>query len=141
MATFAVVGHPNKGKSSIVATLAENEQIAISPTPGTTRNATSFTFAVDERPLYNLVDTPGFQRAAAVLDWLRSHETDASSRADVVRRFVESHADDPRFHDECELLRPILAGAGILYVVDGSVPYGRSSMTADSRMSSSSHTR
>ena len=31
---------------------------------------------------------------------------------------------DPRFKDECELLRPILAGAGILYVVDGAHPYG-----------------
>ena len=28
------------------------------------------------------------------------------------------------FPDECELLRPIVEGAGILYVVDGSVPYG-----------------
>lgn len=124
MATFAVVGHPNKGKSSIVATLAENERIAISPTPGTTQQATQFTFSVDEQPLYHLVDTPGFQRAAAVLDWLNEHASDASDRADTVRSFVDGHADDPRFHDECELLRPILAGAGILYVVDGTKPYG-----------------
>ena len=27
--TFAIVGHPNKGKSSIVATLAEDESVAI----------------------------------------------------------------------------------------------------------------
>ena len=32
--TFAVVGQPNKGKSSIVATLAEDERLAIGPTPG-----------------------------------------------------------------------------------------------------------
>ncbi|MEO7073345.1 MAG: DUF3482 domain-containing protein, partial [Rhodanobacter sp.] len=32
-------------------------------------------------------------------------------------------AGEARFHDECELLRPIIDGAGILYVVDGSVPY------------------
>ena len=33
---FAIVGHPNKGKSSIVSTLARDESVAISPLPGTT---------------------------------------------------------------------------------------------------------
>ena len=37
------------------------------------------------------------------------------------------HEADARFPDECELLRPIVAGAGILYVVDGSKPYGAES--------------
>ena len=68
--TFAVVGQPNKGKSSIVATLAEDERIAIAPTPGTTRNAHHYTLSIDGEPQYVLVDTPGFQRARAVLDWL-----------------------------------------------------------------------
>lgn len=122
--SFAVVGHPNKGKSSIVATLAENERIAVSPMPGTTRSADSYTLTVNGNPLYALVDTPGFQRAGAVLAWLRDHERDASERALVVAEFVEQHKSDPKFHDECELLRPILTGAGILYVVDGTKPYG-----------------
>ena len=34
---FAIVGHPNKGKSSIVSTLAQDESVTISPIPGTTR--------------------------------------------------------------------------------------------------------
>ncbi len=124
MVDFAVVGHPNKGKSSIVATLAENDAVAIGANPGTTREADRYTFAIDGEELYTLVDTPGFQRARAVLDWLTEHATDASNRADVVRAFLESHRNDPRFHDECELLAPIVAGAGILYVVDGAKPYG-----------------
>jgi predicted GTPase len=33
---FAVVGHPNKGKSSIVSSLAMDDSIAISDRPGTT---------------------------------------------------------------------------------------------------------
>ena len=57
--TFAVVGHPNKGKSSIVATLAEDERLAIGPTPGTTRRAVSHTFSIDDQPQYVLVDTLG----------------------------------------------------------------------------------
>lgn len=121
---FAVVGHPNKGKSSIVATLAEDERLAIGPTPGTTRRAAAHTFSIDDRPQYVLVDTPGFQRAGAVLEWLASRATTASARPALVAEFVASHEQDPRFHDECELLKPIIEGAGILYVVDGSKPYG-----------------
>lgn len=122
--TFAVVGQPNKGKSSIVATLAEDERITIAPTPGTTRAAHHYTLSVDGEPQYVLVDTPGFQRARAVLDWLEARASTAKERPALVSRFLGEHRDDPRFHDECELLTPIVEGAGILYVVDGAKPYG-----------------
>jgi hypothetical protein len=55
---------------------------------------------------------------------MRQHETTADRHVDVVRTFVEVHRRQSQFADECELLEPILNGAGILYVVDGSVPYG-----------------
>lgn len=122
--TFAVVGHPNKGKSSTVATLAEDERIGISSAPGTTRAAHRYTLSIDDQPQYVLVDTPGFQRARAVLDWLQSRAGSAQERPAVVASFVAEHRDDPRFHDEVALLAPIVEGAGILYVVDGTKPYG-----------------
>jgi hypothetical protein len=121
---FAIVGHPNKGKSSIVATLAEDESVAISPDPGTTRKSRGYQMRIDEQVLYELVDTPGFQRPRAVLSWLQEHERGADERAAVVEEFVATHRGDERFRDECELLQPIIDGAGILYVVDGAHPYG-----------------
>ena len=121
---FAVVGHPNKGKSSIVASLAMDDAIAISDTPGTTTQKARYPLKVDGKTLYELIDTPGFQRARQVLAWLKAHETDASRRHEVVRAFVNAHREDERFHDEIELLEPIMEGAGIIYVVDGSKPYG-----------------
>ena len=122
--TFAVVGHPNKGKSSIVATLAENDAIPIAPMPRTTRRAHTYTLSIDGEAQYVLVDTPGFQRARAVLDWLEEGPRSAADRPDRVTEFVQAHRDDERFHDEVALLQPIVEGAGILYVVDGSKPYG-----------------
>jgi hypothetical protein len=122
---FAIVGHPNKGKSSIVATLAEDEAVAISPRPGTTTRATPYPMQLDGQTLYELIDTPGFQRAREVLDWLEAHDRGAGTRADTVAEFLRAHANDPRFHDEREILAPIMEGAGILYVVDGSRPYSR----------------
>jgi GTPase Era involved in 16S rRNA processing len=121
---FAVVGHPNKGKSSIVASLAYDDTVQISDTPGTTTRVRSFPLRVDGKVLYELFDTPGFQRARRVLTWLTSQDVRADKRPDAVRAFLREHESDPIFVDEVELLRPIMDGAGILYVVDGSKPYG-----------------
>jgi hypothetical protein len=121
---FAVVGHPNKGKSSIVSSLAMDDSVQISDTPGTTIRTRSFPLRVDGRVLYELYDTPGFQRAREVLEWLKAQNVRAPQRPDAIRRFIAEHHDDPRFVDEVELLRPIVEGAVIIYVVDGSKPYG-----------------
>ncbi|HAU19388.1 MAG TPA: DUF3482 domain-containing protein, partial [Marinobacter adhaerens] len=121
--TFAVVGHPNKGKSSVVATLSQNDAIAIALEPGTTRRHQAYPLKVDGQTLYTLVDTPGFQRPRRVMEWLEAHSVSASDHADTVKAFVAQHEGDGRFTDECELLRPLIEGAGIIYVVDGSVPY------------------
>ncbi len=121
---FAVVGHPNKGKSSIVSTLALDDSVAISSVPGTTARQRAFPLRIDGQTLYELIDTPGFQRPRAVLAWLEKEDVPAHRKADRVRRFIHEHRDDPRFHDEIELLTPVMEGAGILYVIDGSKPYG-----------------
>ncbi|MDQ7047516.1 MAG: DUF3482 domain-containing protein [Sulfurovum sp.] len=121
---FAVVGHPNKGKSSIVAALALDDSVHISNTSGTTTKKRSFPLSVDGKVLYELFDTPGFQRARRVLAWLEKHDVSADKKHEVVQAFIHTHKDDARFNDEVELLEPIMAGAGIIYVVDASKPYG-----------------
>ena len=121
---FAVVGHPNKGKSSIVSTLAFDDAVQISDTPGSTTKKQSFPLKVDGKILYELFDTPGFQRARRVLAWLEKHDVSADKKYEIVQVFINEHKEDERFQDEIELLEPIMAGAGIIYVVDGSKPYG-----------------
>jgi len=121
---FAVVGHPNKGKSSIVSSLALDDSVQISDTPGTTTKKRSFPLKVDGKILYELFDTPGFQRARRVLAWLEQYDVSADKKHEVVQMFINEHKEDKRFRDEIELLEPIMDGAGIIYVVDGSKPYG-----------------
>ena len=121
--SLAVVGHANKGKSSLVAALAQDESVRIGREPGTTTRAQAFPMHVDGEVLYTLVDTPGFQRARAALAWMQEQAGSAVDRPGVVARFVDVHRDDQRFDAECELLKPITEGAGLLYVVDGAVPY------------------
>ena len=122
---FAVVGHPNKGKSSIVSSLALDKSVQIGDTPGTTQVKRGFPLKVDGKIVYELFDTPGFQRARQILAWLQEHKPSSiDKRADVVKAFISEHRDNPRFKDEVELLEPIMNGGGIIYVVDASKPYG-----------------
>lgn len=120
---FAVVGRVNRGKSSIIATLAEEDSIAISERPGTTRRATSYDVTLDGEVLFRLVDTPGFEDAARALAWLEQGKPGAEQRSARVAEFRQTFAGTGEFVEECELLGPVLDGAAVLYVVDGSTPF------------------
>ncbi len=120
---FAVVGRVNRGKSSIIATLAEDDSIAISPLPGTTRRATTYDVALDGEVLFRLVDTPGFEDAARALAWMQRSQPSAERRPARVAELVQTFAGSDELVEECELLAPVLQGAAILYVVDGSTPF------------------
>ncbi|BDG03014.1 GTPase/DUF3482 domain-containing protein [Anaeromyxobacter oryzae] len=120
---FAVVGRVNKGKSSIVSTLAEDESVRIDPRPGTTTEIREYPVKVDGRTLFVLVDTPGFEDAPRALAWLRAREVSASERPARVAELVRGHEGTDDFVEERRLLAPILAGASVLYVVDGTKPF------------------
>jgi len=120
---FAVVGHPNKGKSSIVATLAQNDSVAISTQSGTTRQCQKIDVKIG-KVSYSLIDTPGFQRPTKVLAWLQEHACSADKRVNAVKSFLLDQDCQRLYPDEIQLLTPIMNGAAIIYVVDGSRPYG-----------------
>ncbi|WP_191905982.1 DUF3482 domain-containing protein [Nitrincola iocasae] len=127
-AHFCVVGHPNKGKSSIVSTLTENDSIQIGVESGTTRQADSFSFIADNRLLLALTDTPGFQRARQVLAWLQQQTVAPHERAARVRAFLDVAEHRQAFPDEVALLTPVMQGAGIIYVTDASGPVSASDL-------------
>lgn len=127
-AHFCVVGHPNKGKSSIVATLTEIDSIIIGPESGTTRSSDSFDFSVDQTVLLTLTDTPGFQRAREVLHWLQQQDVPPHARADRVRAFLSEPTHAQRFPDEVALLTPVMQGAGIVFITDASGPVSASDL-------------
>jgi len=116
---FAIVGHPNEGKSSVLSTLAEDDSVRISATPGETLVCQKFPVIIDGREIIRFVDTPGFQHPREILHQLQSlqNETD-----DIIAGFRQKNADNPEFRQDIELLLPLTQGAGIIYVVDGSRP-------------------
>lgn len=122
---FAVVGRVNKGKSSIVATLAEDDSVLVDPRPGTTIEVREYPVQVDGKTLFVLIDTPGFEDATRALAWLRARERSAADRPALVAELVAAHRGTGDFVDEQRLLTPVLEGASILYVVDATRPYRR----------------
>lgn len=116
---FAVLGHPNEGKSSVVSTLTENDHIKVSRIPGETRVSKSYTVKIDGKEIIRFVDTPGFQVPRQTLAWFTAFDGTSDK---IVDRFIDTFKNDPFYADECELLKPVTRGAGIIYVVDGSRP-------------------
>ena len=116
---FAVLGHPNEGKSSVVSTLTEDDRIKVSPIPGETLVSRTYTVNIDGQDIIRFVDTPGFQVPRQTLAWFKAFDGDPEQ---MVSLFIDTFQADPFFADECELLAPVARGAGIIYVVDGSRP-------------------
>ena len=116
---FAIIGHPNEGKSSVLSTLAEDDSVRVSPIPGETVHCQVFPVRIDGQEIIRFIDTPGFQNPRQTLQWFLA---DQGPETSLLARFLEVHAELPAFADDCELLRPVAAGAGIIFVVDGSRP-------------------
>ncbi len=116
---FAIVGHPNEGKSSVVATLAEDDQVRISEIPGETVVARVYPVRVDGEEILRFTDTPGFQHPQQMLEWMKAR---ADSASGLARDFVDAHRAQPQFAQDLELLLPLAEGSGVIYVVDGSRP-------------------
>ena len=116
---FAVIGHPNEGKSSVVSTLTEDDQIKVSPVPGETTISRNYTITIDGKEIIRFVDTPGFQVPRQTLAWFKAFDGDQDK---ITQGFIDAFRNDPFYADECELLDPVASGAGVIYVVDGSRP-------------------
>jgi hypothetical protein len=120
---FVVVGNVNQGKSSIVATLAADPTVARGPQIGITRICCEFHCRVNDRTLYTLVDTPGFERPRQALHWMKQRVSGAVDKRHAVEDFVSHFDGSDEYQQEVRLLKPILDGGAILYVVDGSKPF------------------
>ena len=116
---FAILGHPNEGKSTLVSTLTEDDSVRVSPFPGETTVCRTYTVTLDEKPLIRFMDTPGFQAPRKTLAWFQAY---VGPPEKILEAFLAEHRDEKTFADECELLGPVAKGAGIIYVADGSRP-------------------
>ncbi|MFT5697549.1 MAG: hypothetical protein ACI8ZB_000397 [Desulforhopalus sp.] len=116
---FAIIGHPNEGKSSVLSTLAEDDSVRVSSTPGETTVCRTFPVLIDGKEMLRFTDTPGFQNPGRVLSELNKRFSESE---DPIKDFRAFAASVPELHDDRELLAPLEREAGIIYIVDGSRP-------------------
>jgi ribosome biogenesis GTPase A len=69
---FAIVGHPNEGKSAVVSTLAEDDSVRVTPYPGETMECQTFPVIIDGQEIIRFIDTPGFQNPRKTLAWIKN---------------------------------------------------------------------
>jgi len=122
---FAVVGKVNAGKSSVLATLLEvddDRTIRISATPGETTHCQVLPLEFDGEECIRFIDTPGFSRPIEAMREIQRIHGNGPPGIDAVTTFVEESRESGEFGDECILLEPLIAGAGLLYVIDPSKP-------------------
>jgi len=120
MATLAILGRPNVGKSTLLNKLLGEDRVLVSPVPGTTRDPIDAVVDLDGEP-FRVYDTAGIRRAARVSEStefysvLRARE--ALAEADVALLMIDS--TEGVTHQEQRLAEEIVAaGAGLIVLLN-----------------------
>ncbi|ART80377.1 GTPase SAR1 [Oceanisphaera avium] len=122
---MAVVGHTNVGKTSLLRTLTRDVGFgAISHKPSTTQHVEGARLSVDGEALIELYDTPGFEDAVALYEYIEQLPA-SGERLDgpeQVSRFLQTSEAAQRFEQEAKVLRQLLKSDAGFYVIDAREP-------------------
>jgi len=120
IASLAIVGRPNVGKSTLLNRLAGSERVLVSDIPGTTRDPINLIVDI-EGEYFEVIDTAGIKRDTKIKDEadyysvLRAH--DVVRQADVVLFVVDGQRGAT--HQEQRLAEEITnAGAGLIILLN-----------------------
>ncbi len=90
--SFAVIGQPNVGKSSLVNSILKQERVIVSDIEGTTRDAIDTPFKSDGKE-YVIIDTAGIRKKGKVYENIEKYSVlralSAIERADVILFVVD----------------------------------------------------
>ncbi len=122
---LAVVGHTNVGKTSLLRTLTRDVGFgAISHRPSTTQHVEGARLSVDGEALIELYDTPGFEDAVALYEYIEQLPKTAErlDGPELLQRFLNSSEARQRFEQEAKVLRQLLQSDAGFYVIDAREP-------------------
>jgi GTPase len=93
--SFAIIGRPNVGKSSLVNALLNQERVIVSPKEGTTRDSVDTPFTKDGKE-YVVIDTAGIRKKGKVYESIEKYSVlrslQAIERSDVILFVVDGIA-------------------------------------------------
>ncbi len=120
IASLAIIGRPNVGKSTLLNRLAREERVLVSDVPGTTRDPINEIVNIDGE-FFEVIDTAGIKRRTKITDdvdyysVLRAHDT--VKQADVVLFVIDGQRGAT--HQEQRLAEEIArSGAGLVLILN-----------------------
>ena len=122
--TFAFIGKPNNGKSSMISALTFDDRIEISQSVGTTKKALRYSYIYKQKVVCNFFDTPGFEQAKKIVTFIKEHKSEYFGHG-VLDAFVSQYSADARMQKDIEIIRAVLASDFIVFVIDVSQHYNQ----------------
>lgn len=120
IASLAIIGRPNVGKSTLLNRLAGSERVLVSDVPGTTRDPINVVIQIDGE-YFEVIDTAGIKRRTKISDdtdyysVIRAHQI--VRQADVVLFMIDGQRGAT--HQEQRLAEEIeKAGAGLILILN-----------------------
>ncbi len=120
IASLAIMGRPNVGKSTLLNKLAGEQRVLVSEVPGTTRDPINLVIDIDGEP-FEVVDTAGIKRRPKIKDDVEFYSVlrarDVLRQTDVALLLVDGL--EGATHQEQRLAEEIAAaGVGLVVVLN-----------------------
>jgi len=120
IASLAIIGRPNVGKSTLLNRLAGEDRVLVSDVPGTTRDPINFVVDLDGEP-FEIIDTAGIKRRTKITDQVERYAVmrarEVLSQSDVALLMIDGTRGAT--HQEQRLAEEIVkAGAGLILVLN-----------------------
>jgi GTP-binding protein len=120
VATLAIVGRPNVGKSTLLNKLAGEERVLVSEVPGTTRDPINLVIDFDGEP-FEIIDTAGIKRRTRIKDDVEFYSVLRARRllGDVDVTLLMVDGTRGATHQEQRLAEEIAnAGSGLIVLLN-----------------------
>lgn len=120
IASLAIMGRPNVGKSTLLNRLAGEQRVLVSEVPGTTRDPINLVLDIEGEP-FEVIDTAGIKRRTRIKDDVEFYSVlrarEALQQADVVLLMVDGQRGAT--HQEQRLAEELAtSGAGLILLLN-----------------------
>jgi GTPase Era involved in 16S rRNA processing len=114
--TFAVIGKPNNGKSSLISALTFKDEIGVSAETGTTVVSEIYHYIYKDNILCSFFDTPGFESAKTIWAFIKKNEE--RREEDILKDFISSQYSNKNLSKDIEILKAILESDFLIFMIN-----------------------
>ncbi|SBS29941.1 GTPase Der [Marinomonas aquimarina] len=117
--SLLIVGHANTGKTSLIRTLIRDHEFGdIQNYSGTTRHVEKISLQLNDQPLLDLIDTPGFEDSIGLWQTRQAAGYQAMTHEQWLNGVLQDQGLAEDFEQEFKILKQLSRCDIILYVID-----------------------